>query len=86
MCGRLDVTKTHGKILRFLNLSRSCPGMQLGLYEFEMALANLPHRFTWDLPDGMKPSEVDTDDVFGLTAHKATRLVSVPNPSLLCLL
>ncbi|KAJ8558334.1 hypothetical protein K7X08_005100 [Anisodus acutangulus] len=70
---------------RFLKEGRrSCPGMQLGLYAFEMALANLLHCFNWELPDGMKPSEVDMDDVFGLTAPKATRLVAVPTRRLLC--
>lgn len=59
-------------------------GMQLGLFAFEMTLAHLLHCFTWELPDGMKPSDVDMDDIFGLTAPKATRLVAVPSPRLLC--
>ncbi|GAA0174338.1 oxygenase [Lithospermum erythrorhizon] len=63
---------------------RSCPGMQLGLYAFDMAVAHLVHCFTWELPDGMKPSELDMTDVFGLTAPLATRLVAVPSPRLLC--
>ncbi|KAH6799535.1 hypothetical protein C2S51_036019 [Perilla frutescens var. frutescens] len=63
---------------------RSCPGMQLGLYALEMAVAHLLHCFTWALPDGMKPSELDMGDVFGLTAPRATRLVAVPSPRLLC--
>nr|AEV93477.1 ferulate 5-hydroxylase [Caragana korshinskii] len=57
---------------------RSCPGMQLGLYALDLALAHLLHCFTWELPDGMKPSEMDTSDVFGLTAPRASRLVAVP--------
>lgn len=63
---------------------RSCPGMQLGVYALEVAVAHLLHCFTWELPDGMKPTELDTDDVFGLTAPRATRLVAVPTPRLLC--
>lgn len=63
---------------------RSCPGMVLGLYALEMCVANLLHSFTWELPDGMKPSELSTDDIFGLTAPRATRLVAVPSPRLLC--
>ncbi|XP_021865288.2 cytochrome P450 84A1 [Spinacia oleracea] len=63
---------------------RSCPGMVLGLYALEMCVANLLHSFTWELPDGMKPSEVSTDDIFGLTAPRASRLVAVPSPRLLC--
>ncbi|OIT22419.1 PREDICTED: cytochrome P450 84A1-like [Nicotiana attenuata] len=63
---------------------RSCPGMQLGLYALEMAVAHLLHCFTWELPDGMKPSELKMDDIFGLTAPRANRLVAVPSPRLLC--
>lgn len=58
---------------------RSCPGMQLGL-------AHLLHCFTWDLPDGMKPNELDMNDVFGLTAPRAIRLIAVPTKRVLCAL
>ncbi|GER47546.1 cytochrome P450 [Striga asiatica] len=65
---------------------RSCPGMQLGLYALEMAVAHLLHSFTWELPDGMKPADLDMSDVFGLTAPRAERLVAVPTTRLLCTL
>ncbi|KAF5177963.1 Cytochrome p450 [Thalictrum thalictroides] len=65
---------------------RSCPGMQLGLYSLELAVAHLVHCFSWELPDGMKPSELDMSDVFGLTAPRAIRLVAVPTPRLQCCL
>ncbi|CAO2828060.1 unnamed protein product [Amaranthus hypochondriacus] len=64
---------------------RSCPGMVLGLYALEMCVANLLHCFTWELPDGMKPKELSTDDVYGLTAPNATRLIAVPSSRLSCL-
>nr|XP_043633879.1 cytochrome P450 84A1-like [Erigeron canadensis] len=63
---------------------RSCPGMQLGLYTAEMALARLLHSYTWELPSGTKPSELDMSDTFGLAAPRAVRLVAVPTPRLLC--
>ncbi|PHU19381.1 Cytochrome 84A4 [Capsicum chinense] len=72
------------EFLPFGSGRRSCPGMHLGLYAFEMALAHFLHCFNWELPNGMKPSDVDMDDVFGLTAPKATRLVAVPTPRLFC--
>ena len=58
--------------------------MQLGLYALEMAVAHLLHCFTWELPDGMKPSEMDMSDVFGLTAPRASRLVAVPAKRVVC--
>lgn len=63
---------------------RSCPGMQLGLYALELSVAHLLHCFKWELPDGMKPDELDMEDSFGLTAPKAVRLVSVPSYRLTC--
>lgn len=63
---------------------RSCPGMQLGMYAVELGLAQLLHCFEWSLPDGMKPGKLDMDDVFGLTAPKAVRLLAVPTPRLSC--
>ncbi|KAL1812535.1 hypothetical protein ACET3Z_022600 [Daucus carota] len=82
--GMPDFKGSHFEFIPFGSGRRSCPGMQLGLYAFEMAVAHLLHCFNWELPDGMKPNEVDTDDVFGLTAPRATRLVAVPTPRLLC--
>ncbi|KAK1423580.1 hypothetical protein QVD17_18884 [Tagetes erecta] len=79
-----DFKGSNYEFIPFGSGRRSCPGMQLGLYAMEMAVAHLLHSFTWQLPDGMKPSEIDMSDVFGLTAPKATRLVAVPTPRLLC--
>ena len=63
---------------------RSCPGMQLGLHTLELAVAHLLHCFTWELPGGMKPSEMDMRDVFGLTAPRASPLVAVPTRRVMC--
>lgn len=79
-----DYKGSNFEFIPFGSGRRSCPGMQLGLYALEVAVAHLLHCFTWELPDGMKPSELDTEDVFGLTAPRATRLVAVPTPRLLC--
>nr|XP_043616565.1 cytochrome P450 84A1-like [Erigeron canadensis] len=82
--GAPDFKGSNYEFLPFGSGRRSCPGMQLGLYAMEMAVAHLLHSFTWELPDGMKPSELDMEDIFGLTAPKAKRLVAVPTPRLLC--
>ncbi|KAI0498479.1 hypothetical protein KFK09_019366 [Dendrobium nobile] len=63
---------------------RSCPGMQLGLYAMELALAELLHCFDWELPDGMSSSELSMEDSFGLTVPRAFRLVAVPTLRLTC--
>ncbi|KAJ0962186.1 hypothetical protein J5N97_030014 [Dioscorea zingiberensis] len=80
----IDFKGNFFELLPFGSGRRSCPGMQLGLYALEMAVAQLLHCFTWELPDEMKPSELDMGDVFGLTAPKAVRLCAVPTPRLTC--
>lgn len=82
--GVADFKGSNFEFIPFGSGRRSCPGMQLGLYALEMAVAHLLHCFTWELPDGMKPSEMDMGDVFGLTAPRATRLVAVPTKRVLC--
>uniref|UniRef100_A0A0E0BCL9 Uncharacterized protein n=1 Tax=Oryza glumipatula TaxID=40148 RepID=A0A0E0BCL9_9ORYZ len=72
------------EFLPFGSGRRSCPGMALGLYALELAVARLAHGFNWSLPDGMKPSELDMSDIFGLTAPRATRLSAVATPRLTC--
>ncbi|KAI4327689.1 hypothetical protein L6164_020119 [Bauhinia variegata] len=74
-----DFKGSNFEFIPFGSGRRSCPGMQLGLYALELSVAHLLHCFKWELPDGMKPSEMDTNDVFGLTAPRATRLVAVPS-------
>ncbi|KAK4788164.1 hypothetical protein SAY86_019483 [Trapa natans] len=79
-----DFKGSNFEFIPFGSGRRSCPGMQLGLYALDLAVAHLLHCFTWELPDGMKPSEMDMTDMFGLTAPRSTRLVAVPTPRLLC--
>lgn len=82
--GMPDFMGTNFEFIPFGSGRRSCPGMQLGLYAMEVAVANIIHTFKWQLPEGMKPSELDMSDVMGLTAPRATRLIAVPNRRLTC--
>ncbi|CAN1813942.1 Cytochrome P450 84A1 [Linum perenne] len=82
--GMPDFKGNNFEFLPFGSGRRSCPGMQLGLYALELGVAHLLHCFEWELPDGMKPSDLDMSDVFGLTAPRSTRLVAVPKSRLTC--
>lgn len=56
---------------------RMCPGMLLGVANFELALANLLYSFDWELPVGnlgMKMEDIDTDTLPGVTMHKKNPL------------
>lgn len=81
-----DFKGNYFEFLPFGSGRRSCPGMQLGLYGLELAVAQLAHCFNWNLPKGMKPGDLDMSDVFGLTAPRAVRLSALPTPRLNCLL
>ncbi|KAJ7978524.1 Cytochrome P450 protein [Quillaja saponaria] len=47
--GAPDFKGSNFEFLPFGSGRRSCPGMQLGLYGLEMAVANLLHCFSWEL-------------------------------------
>ncbi|KAK7257987.1 hypothetical protein RIF29_32353 [Crotalaria pallida] len=79
-----DFKGSNFEFIPFGSGRRSCPGMQLGLYGVDMTLAHLLHCFNWELPNGMKPSELDMSDVYGLSTPKAIRLVVVPSYRLNC--
>jgi ferulate-5-hydroxylase len=79
-----DFKGNYFEFLPFGSGRRSCPGMHLGLYSLELAVAQLVHCFNWNLPDAMKPDELDMSDIFGLTAPRAVRLSAVPTPRLNC--
>ncbi|KAL5215405.1 hypothetical protein ABZP36_006806 [Zizania latifolia] len=79
-----DYRGGHFHLLPFGAGRRSCPGMQLGMYEVELALARLLHGFEWSLPGETTASaaKLDMADTYGLTAPRAVRLSAVPVPRL----
>ncbi|MED6125789.1 hypothetical protein PIB30_072005 [Stylosanthes scabra] len=82
--GAPDFKGSDFEFIPFGSGRRSCPGIQLGLYTVEIAVAHFLHCFNWELPNGMKPNELDMNDVFGLTAPRAVQLVAVPTYRLKC--
>lgn len=79
-----DFKGSDFEFLPFGSGRRSCPGMQLGLYAMELAVAHMLHSFDWKLPDGISSGDLDMTDMFGLTAPRATRLIAVPSYRLKC--
>ncbi|KAL2893269.1 hypothetical protein RDABS01_009178 [Bienertia sinuspersici] len=76
---------SHGsdfKILPFSAGKRRCPGAPLGVVFVLMGLARLFHAFDWLPPDGMKASEIDTMEVYGMTMPKAQPLMALAKPRL----
>ncbi|PQQ11205.1 cytochrome P450 CYP736A12-like [Prunus yedoensis var. nudiflora] len=76
--GNIDLRGHDFQLLPFGSGRRGCPAMQLGLTTVRLALANLVHCFNWDLPNGLKPEDVDMTETFGLSLSKTKHLLVMP--------
>ncbi|XP_020081198.1 cytochrome P450 71A1-like [Ananas comosus] len=61
---------------------RICPGIQFAELTIELALANLVHRFEWELPYGLRREKLDMSENPGLVANRAKKLHLVAKPFL----
>ncbi|ONK56442.1 uncharacterized protein A4U43_C10F8750 [Asparagus officinalis] len=59
---------------------RICPGMQAAISTLEVTLANLVHRFDWELPEGMEIKGLDMSEAPGLTTHRKEILYLAAKP------
>ncbi|KAL7002362.1 hypothetical protein U1Q18_003517 [Sarracenia purpurea var. burkii] len=74
---------SHGvdfKILPFSAGKRKCPGAPLGVVLVLMALARLFHCFDWGPPEGLRPEDIDTREVYGMTMPKDKPLMATAKP------
>ncbi|KAL9273868.1 Trimethyltridecatetraene synthase-like protein [Drosera capensis] len=78
----IDVLGRNFELLPFGSGRRMCPGYSLGLKVIESSLANVLHGFSWKLPDGMNPTDLDMEEIFGLSNPRKTPLIVVPEPRL----
>ncbi|KAL0417246.1 UNVERIFIED_CONTAM: cytochrome [Sesamum latifolium] len=56
---------------------RGCPGTAFGMASVELVLANLVHKFEWELPKGMKSEDLDMEEQPGVTIHTKNPLFAV---------
>ena len=57
---------------------RQCPGINFGMAQVEVMLANLVHRFDWEMPTGKEAGDIDMSEEFGLVVHRKEKLLLVP--------
>ncbi|XP_078165716.1 desmethyl-deoxy-podophyllotoxin synthase-like isoform X1 [Carex rostrata] len=74
----IDFKGQNFEFLPFGAGRRICPGLKFGLTVVELGLARLLLHFDWQLPDGMKPEDVDMTETFGVAATKKEPLYLVP--------
>ncbi|VAH40160.1 unnamed protein product [Triticum turgidum subsp. durum] len=66
------------KFLPFGSGRRMCPGINLGIANFELMLANLMYHFEWELPPRVERKDIDMTEVFGLTVRRKDKLLLIP--------
>lgn len=74
----VDVRGHDFQLIPFGAGRRMCPGLQLGLTTVRLVVAQLVHCFDWELPNDMKPSDLDVNEAFGLVLSRANHLMAVP--------
>ncbi|XP_002522900.2 premnaspirodiene oxygenase [Ricinus communis] len=57
---------------------RICPGMNLGMANMQLPLAQLLYHFDWKLPDGVAPEDLDMTETFGATITRKNKLHVIP--------
>nr|AJD25153.1 cytochrome P450 CYP71AT89 [Salvia miltiorrhiza] len=78
LAAEIDVRGQNPKVIPFGFGRRGCPGIGMGMSAIELALANVLHKFEWELPHGMKEEDIDFDSEPGFGLHKKNALRLVP--------
>ncbi|KAL3845159.1 hypothetical protein ACJIZ3_002562 [Penstemon smallii] len=66
------------ELITFGSGRRICPGLPLAHRMVHLMVAYLVHNFNWKLEPGVKPEELDMNEKFGLSLHKAAPLKAIP--------
>ncbi|XP_018819235.2 cytochrome P450 71D8-like [Juglans regia] len=74
----IDFKGTNFEYIPFGSGRRICPGISFALISVELALSHL--LFNWNLPNGIKPKELDMSESPGITATKRKDLYIIATP------
>ncbi|KAF7027598.1 hypothetical protein CFC21_039629 [Triticum aestivum] len=57
---------------------RICPGINLGIANVELMLANIVNHFDWELLIGVERKDIDMTEVFGISIRRKEKLLLIP--------
>lgn len=80
LTSEVDFKGGHFELIPFGSGRRMCPGVPLASRMVLLILGSLISSFKWELPDGMKPSDVELKERFGLILSLTVPLQIVPWP------
>lgn len=78
----VDMKGADFRLLPFGAGRRVCPGAQLGINLVTSKIAHLLHHFSWDVPNGTSPNEIDMGASPGVVTFMRSPLKAVPTPRL----
>jgi cytochrome P450 len=78
----IDVKGVDFQLLPFGSGRRMCPGLNYALLMVQIEMAKLLHSFTWTLPKGQNPQDMDMAEIFGVSIPKKIPLQVVASARL----
>ncbi|XP_073148499.1 cytochrome P450 76T24-like [Henckelia pumila] len=76
--GKIDFKGHDFELIPFGSGRRICPGLPLANRTVHLVVANMIHNFNWKLQGEKKPQELDMNDKFAFSLHKALPLQAIP--------